>query len=54
MGVISDNNLVTITEPKSIHFDLPKKIDNSLKHETDFTIKHNEFSAEDTIKNKIS
>ena len=55
MGVIiNDNKLVTITEPKTIHFDLPKKIDSSLKHETDFLIKHNEFLAEDTIKNEIS
>ena len=55
MGVIiNDNKLATITEPKTIHFDLPKKIDNSLKHEIDFLIKHNEFLAEDTIKNEIS
>ena len=55
MGVIiNDNKLVTITEPKTIHFDLPKKIDSSLKHETDFLVKHNEFLAEDTIKNEIS
>ena len=55
MGVHSKNNkLVIITEPKSFHFDLPKDGGKSLKHETDSTIKHNEFLAEHTIKSEIS
>ena len=40
---IEGNKPVIITEPKAIHFYLSKKVDNSLKHEIDFTIKHNEL-----------
>ena len=39
-----------MTAPKTIHFDLSKKVDNRLKHETGFIIKR----AEHKIKNKIS
>ena len=34
MGVIIKyNKLVILTEPKTIHFDLPKNVDKNLKHE---------------------
>ena len=46
-----DNELVIITEPKTISFDLTKKVNNSLKYETDH-MKHNAFLAEHKIKNK--
>ena len=51
---INDNNLVIITETKAIRFDLTKEIDNSLKHEIDFIIKHNRVLAEHRIESKIS
>ena len=55
MGVhIDSNKLVIITEPKAIHFDLSKDVDNNLKHEIDFIIKHNELLAEHAIKNWIN
>ena len=59
MGVIiKDNTLVSIREPETIYFDLPKDAGNNLKHETAFIIKHNEFLAQlknfHTIKNEIS
>ena len=54
MGVhIEDNKFVIITENKTFHFDLPRGVDNNLKHEIDSIIKHNKFLAEHTIKNKI-
>ena len=31
-AIIKDNNFVIITEPKTIHFDLPKDVGNNLKH----------------------
>ena len=40
MGVIIKDKLKIITEPKAIHFDLPKNVDNNSKHEIDFIIKH--------------
>ena len=43
--------LVIITEPKTISFDLTKKVDNSLKYEADH-MKHNGFLAEHKIKKK--
>ena len=50
MGVYTDDNkLVIITEPKTISFDLTKKVDNSLKYEADH-MKHNGFLAEHKIK----
>ena len=36
-----DNELVKITELNTIRFSLTKKVDNSLKQETNFIIKHN-------------
>ena len=54
MGVhIEDNKFVIITENETFHFDLPRGVDNNLKHEIDSIIKHNKFLAEHTIKNKI-
>ena len=54
MGVnIEDNRHVITTEPKTFHFDLPKDLDNNLKHEIDSIIKYNELIAEHTIKTKI-
>ena len=54
MGVgIADNKLVSTTEPKTIHLDLHKDVDNNLKNETDSNIKHNESLPEYTIKNDI-
>ena len=55
MGVvIKDNKLVIVTEIQHLYSDLPKDIGNNLKHETDCIIKHNEFLAEQIIKNEIS
>ena len=37
MGVyIGDNKLVMATEPKTIHFELPKNVDDNLEHEFDY------------------
>ena len=30
-----------IIEPKTIYFNLPKKVDNNLKHQIGFIMKHN-------------
>ena len=50
MGVhIGDNQLVITAEPKTIHFDLSKDVDNNLKHETDFIIEHNEILSEQLL-----
>ena len=55
MGVYIDNNKFVIrTGPKTIYFDLSKKVDNSLKHEIRFTLNRNEFLAKHKIKDKIS
>ena len=51
--IIKNNELVIITEPKPFFFYLSKKVDNNLKHDIDFITKHNEFLAEDTMKNEI-
>ena len=51
--VIKDNKLVITTEPKTIHFDLSKDVDNNLKHEINFIIKNNKFAAEYTIKTEM-
>ena len=47
---IENNKLVIVTEPKTIHFDLPKNVGKNLKREIGSITKHNEFSAEHTIK----
>ena len=52
MGVpIEDNKIVITIEHKTFHFDLPKDVDNNLKHEIDSIIKDNVLLAEYTIKN---
>ena len=51
--IIKNNELVIITERKPFFFYLSKKVDNKLKHDIDFITKHNEFLAEDTMKNEI-
>ena len=46
MGVPTvDNELVTTTEPKTFSFDLPKDVDNNLKHEIYSILKQNELLA---------
>ena len=55
MGLYTDDNkLAIITVPKTILFDLSKDFGKNLKHEINFVIKINAFSAEHTIKNGIS
>ena len=54
MGVyIKYNMLVTVTEPKTFCFDLPKEFDKNLKHEIDFIIKYNEVLSNHTAIDKI-
>ena len=50
----NDNKLVTIIVPKTIRFDLSKKIDNSLKLEINFIIKQSEFLGQHKIKSEIA
>ena len=45
--IIKDSEPVIITEPKTLSFDLPKKVNNKLEHEIDFIIKRNKFSIEE-------
>ena len=55
MVVYTDNNkLSIITMPKTIRFNLAKKMDNSLKQEIDFVIKRNGFLAEERIKTRLT
>ena len=51
---IDDSKFVIIAEPKTICFNLTKKVDNSRKHEINSIIKHNEFLTEHKLDNKIS
>ena len=54
MGVhIYDKKLPITAEPKTIRFSLTKKIDDSLKHETDSIVKCNYFLAKQKIKKEI-
>ena len=47
MGVYFDvNKLVITTGPATIRFNSTTKVDNSLKHETDFIIRYNKLLAE--------
>ena len=39
--IIKDNKLIIITEPKIIHFHLPKMVGNKLKDKSHVIIKHN-------------
>ena len=55
MGGYSGNNkLVRRTKPKAFHFDLPKNVNNNLKHEIGSIKKYNEHLAERLIKKDIS
>ena len=51
-----EDYMVAIREPKTLYFDfdLPKHVDNNLKHEIEFIIKRNESSAENKTQNEIS
>ena len=49
---IEDDKFVLITKPKTVHFNLAKDAWN-LKYEIDSTMKHNEVSAEHTIKKRL-
>ena len=51
---IDNNKLSIITMPKTIRFNLAKKMDNSLKQEIDFVIKRNGFLAEERIKTRLT
>ena len=50
---VGDNKLVIIIEPKTFCFNLSKDVDNNLKQENDFIIKHNEILAEHTINTRL-
>ena len=54
MGVYINDNKFVITETKTILCNLTKKVDNSLKHENNFIIKHNRFLDEHRTENEIS
>ena len=43
MEVIRANNHITIREPKTIYFDLPKYVNNNLNQKTCFIIQHSTF-----------
>ena len=54
MGVdIVYNKLVITAKPKVFCSDLPKDVENNLKHEIEFIIKHNDLLAEHAIKYKL-
>ena len=50
-----EENMIVIRDPKTFcfNFDLPKDVDENLKHEIEFIIKSNESLAEIIIKNDI-
>ena len=50
---IEDNKPVIRIKPKTIRFDLSKDVDNNLKYEIDFIIKHNKSLAEQVIKARL-
>ena len=50
---IEDDKLVLVTKPKTVHFNLTKDAWD-LKCEIDSTMKHNEVSAEHTIKKRLN
>ena len=49
-----EENMIVIRDPKTfcLNFDRPKCVNETLKHEIDFIIKSNEFSAENKIKKR--
>ena len=51
--IIKNNKLLIITETTIIYFDLPKKFENNLMHETDFSKKLNRFLAKHTWKTEL-
>ena len=50
-----EENMIVIRDPRIFYFDFdcPKDVDENLKHKIEFTIKSNEFLAENKIKNEI-
>ena len=54
MEVIIITEIVIITEPETIDFDLSEDVGKNLKYEIDAIIKDNNFLAEHQIKNAIS
>ena len=42
---LEGTELIIITEPKIVHFDLPEDVRNNLKHEIDSMLKHDELLA---------
>ena len=48
--------MIVIRGPKTFYFnfDLSKEVDKSLKHETEFIIKHTESLAKRKIRNEIN
>ena len=54
MEVIIITDIIIITEPKTIHFDLSKDVGKNLKYEIDAIIKDNNFLVWHIIKNAIS
>ena len=53
--IIMDKNMIVIRDPKTFcfNFDLPKDVDENLKHEIEFIIKSNESLAENKLKSEI-
>ena len=51
---IEDKKTYNNDRAKTIHPDLPKEVENNLKHEIHFTIKQNESLVKQAIKNNIS
>ena len=51
--IIKNNKHVIITDTKTLHFDFPKDVENTLRHETDYITNHNEFLAKYAIKTQI-
>ena len=47
-----EENMIVIRDPKTfcLNFDRPKYVNESLKHEIDFIVKSNKFSAENKKK----
>ena len=47
--------MIVIRDPKTWYFDFdwPENVDENLKHKTEFTIKSNNSSADNKIKNEI-
>ena len=47
-----DNKLMITTESETVHFNLPKDVDNNLQQEIDSITKH-DLLAEDTISTRL-